>query len=114
MEPSMCWLPRATRCMHSASSGSSRGVRVAGGFLVLITVGFWTMRGAHRDASVMTVRAMTLAEALPVLHALGDRVPEELSVSQLTEAAWSKWITRRSADIRSRLDKGDEDSVVNL
>jgi hypothetical protein len=61
-----------------------------------------------------TVRAMTLAEALPVLHALGDRVPEELRVSQLTEATWSKWAARRDADIRSRLVKGGEDSVVNL
>jgi hypothetical protein len=73
------------------------------------------MQGCRHDASAaVTVRAMTLAEALPVLHAFGERVPQELRASQLTETTWSSWIGRRDAAIRSRLDKGDEDSVVNL
>jgi len=73
------------------------------------------LQGRNHDASsAVTVRPMTLAEALPVLHALGDRAPAELRVSSLTEAAWSRWVARRDADIRSRLDRGDEDSIVNL
>jgi hypothetical protein len=98
--------------MRSASSGSAI---VVGVLFVLIVAASWTMQGRRHDASsAITVRDMTFAEALPVLHALGERVPEELRASQLTEAAWSKWVAGRDADIRLRLNKGDEDSVVNL
>jgi hypothetical protein len=110
----MCSSPRATRCMRSASSGSA----------VVVGIVFIVIAGICRTGSLApayaaeegsrTARAMTLADALPVLHALGDRVPEPLRVSLLTEATWSKWVARRDADIRSRLDKGDEDSLVNL
>jgi hypothetical protein len=111
----MCSSPRAIRYMRSASNGSRRGVRVVGVLFVLIGVGSWMMRGGHRDlTSAMTVRAMTLAEALPVLDAMGERAPEGLRVSQLTGAAWSKWVGRHDADIRLRLTKGEEDSLVNL
>ncbi len=144
----MCSSRRATRCMHSASSGSSVSVGVlyiviamtcSAGSLApaarrgLKTALYTAEAAACRAGSLdpaarcdldtapdtaeegsRTVRAMTLAEALPVLHAVGERVPEELRVPQLTESIWSKWVARRDADIRSRLDKGDEDSVVNL
>lgn len=118
----MCSSPPATRCMPSAFSGSSSIV----GVLVVLIVG--VCRGGPLDSAARLglktapytsaeprpVRAMTLAEALPALHALDDRAPEELRASQLTEATWSKWIAQRDVDIRSRLDKGDEDSVINL
>jgi hypothetical protein len=30
------------------------------------------------------------------------------------DAAWLEWLSRRDADIRARLDRGDEDSILNL
>lgn len=61
---------------------------------------------------------VTLAEAQPVIEALGDRAPADLratlgSVSG-RGAAWDAWITERDRGVRARLAQGDEDSVVHL
>ena len=45
------------------------------------------------------------AEAKPILAAHGQDVPE---------SGWSDWVTRRDADIRGRLARGDEDALVYL
>jgi hypothetical protein len=59
---------------------------------------------------------MTLAEARPVLAAVGDNAPAALRelAGADAEATWSAWVRRRDADIRARIARGDEDSVVNL
>ena len=61
-------------------------------------------------------RAITLAEARPVLAALGDGVPSGLRDLRGpdADARWSDWLKGRDADIRRRIGTGDEDSVVNL
>lgn len=55
-------------------------------------------------------------EAQPVLKALEEILPAELKDKNSSELAaiWPAWITRRDAEIRSRLALGDEDSLVNL
>src|SRR5439155_23991169 len=56
-------------------------------------------------------------DATPVLHALrDDLLPAELrgkGPDQL-ESLWPGWIARRDAEIRGRLTRGDEDSIVNF
>ena len=66
-------------------------------------------RTASRDA---LTRPMTLAEAAPVIAAVGDRAPAQLR--NATDAIWSQWVHERDSSIRARLDRGDEDSLVNL
>lgn len=55
-------------------------------------------------------------EAKPVLNALEEILPPELKDKNSGELAaiWSTWITRRDGEIRSRVARGDEDSLVNL
>jgi hypothetical protein len=68
----------------------------------------------HRTVPPATdVRPMTLAEAAAVFDAVGDRAPVELRTAT-TDAAWSGWVRKRDVSIRARLDRGDEDSLVNF
>lgn len=56
------------------------------------------------------------ADAQPVLEALAEIQPEELK-SQPAEnrpAMWPAWVASRDAEIRRRLEGGEEDSLVNL
>jgi hypothetical protein len=63
-----------------------------------------------------SARSTSLAEARPVLAALGANVPADLR--NLTrpdaDARWTAWVKQRDAGIRRRIATGDEDSVVNL
>ena len=63
-----------------------------------------------------STRPITLAEARPVLTALGGHVPSELRnlTGPDADARWTAWLTQRDAAIRRRIATGDEDSVVNL
>jgi hypothetical protein len=51
-----------------------------------------------------------------VLDALPDNLPRELNGKTRSEieASWPRWISQRDGEIRARLDRGDEDSIVNL
>ncbi len=72
-------------------------------------------------ASAMSVTGgvshpMRLAEARPVLAALGDNAPAGLRdlTGADAELRWSAWVKQHDATIRRRIAAGDEDSVVNL
>jgi len=55
-------------------------------------------------------------DAKPILAVLHDNLPEELK-GQTTvdlERGWPAWVSRRDAEIRARLDRGDEDSLLNF
>jgi SAM-dependent methyltransferase len=55
-------------------------------------------------------------EARPVIDAFRQQLPAELRGAQTAdlEAAWRDWALRHDAAIRARLQRGDEDSIVNL
>ena len=60
-------------------------------------------------------RPISLADARPILAALGDRVPAALrDRAGVNDVTWAAWVEERAAEIRGRIAKGDEDSVVNL
>jgi hypothetical protein len=55
------------------------------------------------------------AEVRPILAELAGRLPPDLnnlSPSQL-EATWPSWLERHDNDIRARLERGDEDTIIN-
>ncbi len=56
------------------------------------------------------------SDARPILESLSDRVPAELRSLGGPDAAarWLDWARRRDREIRGRLARGDEDTVVNL
>jgi hypothetical protein len=90
-----------------------RGARIV--LLVLAAVAAWGVQRDSTASSRPAIRRMTLAEARPVLAALGESVPAELRrLSPELEPSWASWMEQRDAGIRARIVTGDEDSVVNL
>jgi hypothetical protein len=101
--------------MRSAFSADRRR---RGARLVLLFLAAAAAWGVQRDSTASSrpaTRRMTLAEARPVVAALGESAPAELRrLSPDSERWWADWVAQRDAGIRSRIARGDEDSVVNL
>jgi len=56
-------------------------------------------------------------DAKPVLEALREQLlPAELRARapRDLESIWPGWVSRHDAEIRARLDRGDEDSIISL
>jgi hypothetical protein len=53
------------------------------------------------------------AEMRAVLTALSEILPAELKAPQNPAQTWSDWAARHDREIRSRLERGDEDTIVN-
>jgi hypothetical protein len=55
-------------------------------------------------------------DAKPILDAHRDELPAELKGKSAAElrSAWPGWVARHNAEIRARLERGDEDSIVNF
>ena len=83
---------------------------LAAGVLLVLTAQF-------TSAALETNRNIPYADAASVLHVLrDDLLPAELqrqAPGQL-ESLWPGWVSRRDAEIRGRLTRGDEDSIVNF
>ena len=56
------------------------------------------------------------ATAAPILERLQASLPADLAAvpPEARASEWPAWVARRDAEIRARLRRGDEDSVVNL
>ncbi len=67
-------------------------------------------------ATTHSVANITYEEAKPVLSAFRDALPAELKSKPPAEleTAWLDWVTRSNAEIRARLERGDEDSIFNF
>jgi len=59
---------------------------------------------------------ISFQDSKPILERLAASVPPELAArsSAELESAWSGWVSRRNREIRARLERGDEDSIVNF
>jgi SAM-dependent methyltransferase len=55
-------------------------------------------------------------DAKPILDALREKLPTDLKgkTPAEIESAWPGWVARHNAEIRARLERGDEDSIVNF
>jgi hypothetical protein len=77
--------------------------------------------GGQRASAVREERTTAGAlipypEAKPILERLAASLPVELAgrpTSEL-EPIWVEWVSRRNVEIRARLERGDEDSIVNF
>jgi hypothetical protein len=60
-------------------------------------------------------RFTSFAEVRDLLGRLADVLPPELKVSNASDAerAWMPWVERQDRAIRSRLQRGDEETIVN-
>jgi len=55
------------------------------------------------------------AEVRPTLSALADALPSDLKPAEASgaERAWTEWVERQDRSIRGRLQRGDEETIVN-
>jgi len=73
-----------------------------------------------RPAIAPTVVELTepipYADAKVILARYSDRLPTELNglSSERLESAWPAFVSRHDSEVRARLERGDEDSVVNF
>ena len=68
------------------------------------------------QSSRYSVAAMPLSDVQRAVDALGPNVPDEFLArgAAALDGRWSRWLGQHEARLRQRLDRGDEDSVVNL
>jgi SAM-dependent methyltransferase len=71
--------------------------------------------GALAAAAVPPARFVRFSEARPILSELATRLPPQLNslTPPQLEFAWPGWIVAHDRDVRVRLDRGDEDTIVN-
>ena len=73
------------------------------------------MISAGAAAAVAPARFVRFSEARPILTELAGTLPPELNdlTPARMETAWPGWIERKDREVRARLDRGDEDTIVN-
>jgi hypothetical protein len=78
-------------------------------FVAILIVGVLAIPAAGR------ARFASYAEVRDILAALGELLPADLKAAdqRTLEAAWPPWIANHDRDIRQRLQRGDEDTLVN-
>ena len=81
------------------------------GFCLLL-IG-WTLRATVAQEEIVYT---PFSEAWPVLEALSPIVPPGLrnESPQKLESVWPSWVKAHDVEIRERLGKGDEDTIVNF
>jgi hypothetical protein len=90
----------------------NRGVILAVTRRDLFQLALGSLPLAAQEADRMA--ALPWAEARPVLDEFADELPKGLGGAPLNPASWQEWETAHDREIRSRLKRGDADSIVNL
>jgi hypothetical protein len=69
---------------------------------------------AEASASPSAARFISAGEVRALAASPAVALPAELAAAGDPDAAWRQWIARHRADVDARLQRGDEDSIVNL
>jgi hypothetical protein len=81
---------------------------------VFLTV-LWSFLGVAAGQSVGRSEFISFDAAQPVLKGMDDGLPPDLKAAgPLDTAKWAAWVRARDREIRSRLDRGEEDTLTNL
>ena len=77
--------------------------------------------GARGPQAIQVSRAnantpIPYVDAEPILERLRPSLPPELATKTTAEleSAWPEWVSRRNVEIRARVERGDEDSIINF
>jgi hypothetical protein len=82
----------------------------------IVAAGITCLGGMGGSAQPSRVVPMPYSEAKPVLERLRGSLPADLAAMPAAEieTSWHTWTAQLDRRIRARLDRGDEDSVVNF
>jgi len=89
----------------------------APGFLAIATAAVLHVAAAGTGTGRSTAKLfISYEEARPAIEATRPDLPQELASldAAALAKAWPDWVKRRDAEIRARLARGDEDTLVNL
>jgi hypothetical protein len=64
------------------------------------------------SAMAQSPQFLPFSEAQPILNTYSSTLPAELKPP--TAAAWDKWVRNQDQEIRTRLERGQEDTLTNL
>jgi len=86
-----------------------------GGLAVFAAIAVMFAPGAVVPAAPHTI-PISYADARAAVVARAEALPPALKgkTGAVIEAGWSAWVAQHNADIRARLERGDEDSLVNF
>jgi hypothetical protein len=92
-------------------------MKTLGPVVVALLLSFGVSGQQERSPAVAVPVHTPFSDARPILESLRrELIPAELR--DLTPSAaqekWSEWVTQHDASIRTRLERGDDDSVVNF
>ena len=81
-----------------------------------VAVGLWVLLPVLSEATGTRPTRVSFDEIRRIVELLPDHLPRELRglTPGSLEAAWPAWLARRDTDIRARVARGTEDSLVNL
>jgi len=119
---SSSFLDPLIRCTRRYNSRVVRSVLFGTVFAVLAGLGSLGGGANGQRASAAQAERTTAGvpipypEAKPILERLGASLPAELAARPASEleSVWDEWVSRRNLEIRARLERGDEDSIINL
>src|SRR5262245_42573676 len=100
--------------MNGVASGAVGAMVFAAG-IALVQAGRQPAR-PQRNVVPSTID-IPYVDARPLFDPLRpDRLPPQLreAAPDVRESLWPGWVSRHDADTRARLDRGDEDSIINL
>jgi hypothetical protein len=95
--------------------GAARACAAIALFTTAIAAQDRDARPSPADARDLTKTFVAFADVLPVWGALEPRLPGRLAGQTLeaVRAAWDDWVRTQDAEIRARVARGHEDSLVN-
>lgn len=98
---------------RASTVGWENAMKKAPTYLLLVVAGALTVPGR---CQISAPEFISFESAKPVLRVMGDSVPPELkrAGSQLDAKAWAEWVKKEDAEIRKRLETGEEDTLTNL
>src|SRR5690606_26749055 len=98
-----------------------RGMRASARLALALLTAASLDAAPQRDAPAnpggeRAARPMTYVEARPIVERVAPELATRLAARPETEreTAWQAWRSERDAAIRARLERGEEDSLVNL
>lgn len=74
----------------------------------------WVALWASCFAQAPKTEFIPLEEARSILHAAPKAAPAELAGKHLDTNAWSAWVQAQDKQVRTRLERGEEDTITNL
>lgn len=95
----------------------SLALRIAVGSILTLSGAYASARLEAGAAAATGRTNISYAEAKPIFDVLRTELwPADLQeqTAAQREARWPEWVSRRDSDIRARLERGDEDSIISF